>query len=33
MIELPEYNCVRIDGEIEIDGTLTDTAWESARCY
>ena len=30
MIELPEYDCVRIDGEIKIDGTLTDAAWKSA---
>ena len=30
MIELPEYDCVRIDGEIKIDGALTDAAWGSA---
>ena len=30
MIELPQYDCIRIDGEIMIDGTLTDTAWKSA---
>ena len=30
MIELPQYDCVRIDGEIKIDGTLTDAAWGSA---
>ncbi len=31
MIELPQYDCVRIDGEIKIDGTLTDAAWGSAN--
>ena len=30
MIEVPQYDCVRIDGEIKIDGTLTDAAWKSA---
>ena len=30
MAELPQYDCVRIDGEIKIDGKLTDAAWESA---
>ena len=30
MIELPQYDCVRIDGEITIDGTLADAAWGSA---
>ena len=31
MIELPQYDCVRIDGKIKIDGTLTDAAWGSAN--
>ena len=31
MIELPQYDCVRIDGEITIDGALTDAAWASAN--
>jgi hypothetical protein len=31
MIELPQYDCVRIDGEIKIDGNLTDAAWSSAN--
>ena len=30
MIELPQYDCIRIDSEITVDGTLTDDAWESA---
>ena len=30
MLELPQYDCVRIDGEIAIDGALTDAAWGSA---
>ena len=30
MIELPQYDCVRIDSEIKIDGALTDAAWRSA---
>ena len=30
MPELPQYNCVRIDDEITIDGTLTDAAWATA---
>ncbi len=30
MRELPQYNCVRIDGEIIIDGALTDAAWATA---
>ena len=30
MIELPQYDCGRIDGEITVDGALTDAAWGSA---
>jgi hypothetical protein len=31
MPELPQYDCVRSDSEIQIDGMLTDSAWERAH--
>ncbi|MCZ6678420.1 MAG: carbohydrate-binding family 9-like protein [Candidatus Poribacteria bacterium] len=31
MPDLPQYDCIRIDGEIAIDGTLADAAWAVAH--